>query len=99
MAPGSLQEKQSWLHSLRQQTPSAQTPVAHSALVVQVSPAATFSLHMPVASQKKPAWQGLASEQVRLQAPFWQLVGQAWVVPARQVPLPSHTRDEDSVVP
>jgi hypothetical protein len=62
-------------------------------------PIATFSLHMPVASQKKPAWQGLASEQVRLQAPPLQLVGQDWVVPIMHAPLPSHMRAEDSVVP
>jgi hypothetical protein len=41
----------------------------------------------------------LASEQVRLQAPPWQLVGQVWVLPGWQIPLPSHMRAEDSVVP
>jgi hypothetical protein len=41
----------------------------------------------------------LASEQVRLQAPPAQLVGQAMVVPGAQTPLPSHRRAEVSVMP
>src|SRR4051794_18878131 len=79
--------------------PSAQAPVPHSALLVQAWPWGTFSLHMPVGSQKNPVWQGLVSEQARLQAPATQLVGQLMVVPAWHTPLPSQVCADDSTVP
>src|SRR5437762_2486237 len=73
--------------TLRQHTPSAQKPVEHSSLVVQVPAAAVFALHMPPASQKKPGWQGFWAEQVSLHELFMQVVGQVLGMGGLHVPL------------
>ena len=57
------------LHTVVQQTPSAQTPLLHSCASAHATPAAFCTVHLPPAlGQKLPAAQSASVEQVPLHA-------------------------------
>jgi hypothetical protein len=84
-----LQAKQVSLHSLSQQTPSAQNPEAHSSPVAHAAPSARVREQRP-AAQKNPAWQGAAGEHGAAQvSPLHAPDGQGCIELGRHVPAPS----------
>lgn len=69
--PGRLQDSHWPLHAPPQQTPSAQTPVAHWFAPPQTEPAGFWGTQLPALHQF-PAAQSASATQVAPQAVAWQ---------------------------